>query len=98
VAHRAKPLSPHILRDRGLILMPRIRQNAIHKRGSEGAALAGAGRSPFAASRSSADYAARGERGEPRGRKSGGGEGTDNLTWPARAEGEKRFRSLTRNP
>ena len=50
--------------------MPRIRQSAIHKRGSEGVALAGAGQSPFAASRSSADYAARGGRGEPRGRKS----------------------------
>jgi hypothetical protein len=49
-------------------------------------------------SQSSGDYAARGERGDPRGRKSVVGLGTANLRWPARAEGEKRFRSATRNP
>jgi hypothetical protein len=50
------------------------------------------------ASQWSADYVARGEPGDPRGRKCGVGLGTTNLTWPARAEGEKRFRSATRNP
>ena len=44
------------------------------------------------------DYAVRDGRGEPRGRKSGGGSGADNPTWPARIEGEKRLRSATRNP
>src|SRR3954453_15244800 len=80
------------------ILTPRIRQSAIHKRGSEAVGGAGAGPSSSSAWQSSSDYAARGGRGEPRGRKSGGGDGVDNLTWPARAEGEKRFRSLIRNP
>jgi hypothetical protein len=46
----------------------------------------------------SADYVARGERDDPRGRKSDGGLGATNRRWPARAEGEKRFRSATRNP
>jgi len=76
----------------------RIRQSAIHKEDSKGVGQTGCELSPFSMSRSSAGYAARGGRGEPRGRKFGGGEGTDNLTWPARAEGGKRFRSLTRNP
>jgi hypothetical protein len=49
-------------------------------------------------SQSSADYVAQDERGDPRGRKCGVGLGTTNRTWPARAEGEKRFRSATRNP
>jgi len=80
------------------ILTPRISQSATHKRGSEAVERAEAGQSLFSKSQSSSDYAARGGRGEPRGRKPGGGEGADNLTWPARAEGEKRFRSLTRNP
>lgn len=44
------------------------------------------------------DYAVPGVRGEPRGRKSGAGLGIWNPRWPARAEGEKRFRSATRNP
>jgi hypothetical protein len=70
-----------------LTLMPRIRQSAIHKRGSKGVGRAGTGQSGFAASRSSSEYTARGERDEPRGRKFGGGEGADNLTWPIRAEG-----------
>jgi hypothetical protein len=76
----------------------RIRQSAIHKKDSKGVGRTGCELSPFSMSQSSADYAARGERGAPRGRKFGGGDGADNLTWPARAEGEKRFRSLTRNP
>jgi len=44
------------------------------------------------------DYASPGGRGDPCGRKSGGGSGADSPTWPARAEGEKRFRSAIRNP
>ena len=43
-------------------------------------------------------YAARGEPGDPRGRNWGGISGMDSPSRPARAEGEKRFRSATRNP
>jgi hypothetical protein len=43
-------------------------------------------------------YAARGERGDPRGRKSSAGLQLTNASFPARAEGEKRLRSATRNP
>jgi hypothetical protein len=39
------------------------------------------------------DYDARGVRGDPRGWKSGTGLKAMNPRWPARAEGEKRFRS-----
>jgi hypothetical protein len=35
---------------------------------------------------------------EPRGRKSGGSCGTGSLMLPTRAEGERRFRSATKNP
>ena len=48
--------------------------------------------------RSNADYVAPGVRGDPRGRKPGAGLRVANPRWPARAEGEKRFRSATRNP
>ena len=79
--------------------MPRIsRSPCIRRRDSEAAARAVGGRGNPQAWRSSADYAVRDERGDPRGRKSGGGSGADSPTWPARAEGEKRFRSATRNP
>ena len=45
------------------------------------------------------DYAAGREPGEPRGRNLGGGtSGTGRTNRPARAEGEKRLRSATRNP
>jgi len=37
-------------------------------------------------------------RGEPRGRKSDSGSGADNPRFPICAEGEKRVRSLIRNP
>src|SRR6266481_2409017 len=43
-------------------------------------------------------YAARGEPGDPRGRNRGGISGMDSPSRPARTEGEKRFRSATRNP
>lgn len=68
------------------------------KRGSEVTAALTDVPERSVASQSSADYVARDERGDPRGRKSGVGLGTTNLRWPARAEGEKRFRSATRNP
>ena len=44
------------------------------------------------------DYAARSVWGDPRGRKWGEIFGLDKRKWPARAEGEKRLRSATRNP
>ena len=78
--------------------MPRIIPRVTRRKDSEGVAREGAEQSSFLALRWSSGYAARGERGDPRGRKPGGGCGVDNPTWPARAEGEKRFRSATRNP
>jgi hypothetical protein len=68
------------------------------KRGSEVTAVLTDAPACSVTSQLSGDYVARGERGDPRGRKSGSGLGTRNLRWPARAEGEKRFRSATRNP
>ena len=47
---------------------------------------------------STRDYVARGEPGDPRGRNWGGILGMDSPSRPARAEGEKRFRSATRKP
>jgi hypothetical protein len=70
----------------------------IRKRGSEAIAAATGAPERCVASRSSRDYVARGVRGDPRGRKSGAGPRAANLRWPARAEGEKRFLSATRNP
>jgi hypothetical protein len=69
-------------------------------RSRDNAAIAATTGAPeeFAESRSSADYAARGVRGEPRGRKSRAGPGTTSPAFPARAEGEKRLLSATRNP
>src|SRR5580658_6657706 len=80
------------------ISMPRIIRSAIRKTGTEAVAAAVDAPERYAASRWSVDYAALGVRGEPRGRKSGAGPGATNPSWPARAEGEKRFRSATRNP
>ena len=80
------------------ILTPRIIPKVSRKTDSERVARAGSGQFSSAAWRSNSDYAARGERDDPRGRKSGGGSGADNPTWPMRAEGEKRVRSATRNP
>jgi hypothetical protein len=48
--------------------------------------------------RSTEDYAAGGVPGEPRGRNCGGTSGMGKTNRPARAEGEKRLRSATRNP
>jgi len=77
---------------------PSVIPAGLHSRGSEGVAPAVAGQGSFSTSQSNSDYAARGERGDPRGRKSGSGPGAANPRWPARAQGEKRFRSATRNP
>jgi hypothetical protein len=68
------------------------------RKDSEATARAVGGRGQCVRWRWTMDYASRGERGDPRGRKSGGGSGADSPTWPARAEGEKRFRSAIRNP
>jgi hypothetical protein len=68
------------------------------KRGSEITAALTDAPDRSVTSQSSADYVARGERGDPRGRKSDGDLGATNRRWPARAEGEKRLRSATRNP
>ena len=67
-------------------------------RRTDSEAVAGAINAPVrsATLRSSVDYAAR--PGEPRGRKPGAGGGTEKSSFPARAEGEKRFRSVTKNP
>src|SRR5687767_13445911 len=92
ITHAPKPVSF------GWKWMLRITRSAIRKMDTESTAAAGSARSGSGAWLSSADYAARGERGEPRGRNSGGGSGARNPTWPTRAEGEKRFRSATRNP
>jgi hypothetical protein len=80
------------------ISMPTISQQNVRSRGSEAVAAARGAPGRCVASRSSADYAARGGPGDPRGRKSGAGPGATNPKWPTRAEGEKRFRSATRNP
>jgi hypothetical protein len=70
----------------------------LRRRDSAATARAVGGRWRSATWRWRTGYVARGECADPRGRKSGGGSGADNPTWPARAEGEKRFRSLIRNP
>src|ERR1035441_987615 len=59
-----------------------------HKRDSEATVRVTGGRGQSATWRSSGDYAVRGGRGDPRGRKSGGSSGADSPTWPARAEGQ----------
>lgn len=60
------------------ILTSTLSRKKIHNRGSKGAAAAKGAPGPFVASRSSADYAARGASGDPRGRKSGAGTGATN--------------------
>jgi hypothetical protein len=70
----------------------------IHKMDIEGVAWEGVGQGRFSMLRSNVDYDALGGLGDPRGRKSGGGSAVRNPRLPARAEGEKRFRSATRNP
>ena len=80
------------------ILTRKIIPNAIHRTDIEEVAQATVGQGSFSESRWNSDYAARDERGEPRGRKSDAGPGATSPVLPARAEGEKRFRSATRNP
>jgi hypothetical protein len=75
-----------------------LNSEGTHKTGSEVTAALTDAPERSVMSQSIGDYVARGERGDPRGRKSGVGLGTANRRWPARAEGEKRFRSATRNP
>jgi len=77
---------------------PTLSPGTIRKRGSEAVAATIAEPRRYVASRWSADYAAPPGRVDPRGRKSGAGSGAENPRLPARAEGEKRFRSATRNP
>jgi hypothetical protein len=75
-----------------------LSSEGIRKRGIEATAALSDAPVCSVTSQSSADYVARDERGDPRGRNAGVGLGTANLRWPTRAEGEKRFRSATRNP
>src|SRR5215210_1496086 len=72
--------------------------SAIHRRDTEADARAAVGQGWLSMWQSNSDHAARGERGDPRGPKSGVGLRLTNPSFPARAEGEKRLRSATRNP
>jgi hypothetical protein len=74
------------------------RSSRLRRRDSKATDRAVGGRWRSAKWRSSRDYGVRAGRGEPRGRKSGGGWAADNPRLLMRAEGEKRFRSATRNP
>src|ERR1700739_1939615 len=60
------------------IVTRRIIPSAIHKRHIEEVAQVDVGPGRFSVSQSNSDYAARGERGDPRGRKSGAGPGATN--------------------
>ena len=80
------------------ISIPALSPERIRRRGSEAIAAVTDAPERNATSQSNADYVALDERGDPRGRKSGAGPGAKNPRCPARAEGEKRFRSATRNP
>ena len=80
------------------ISIPTLSSAMIRRRGSEAIAATTGVREPGESLRSSVDYVAPGVRGDPRGRKCGVGPRAANPRWPARAEGEKRFRSATRNP
>src|SRR3954451_1125230 len=81
-----------------LISMPRTIPSAIHRRDIEGVPSAAVEQEWLSVSQSNADYAARGERGDPRGRNSSAVLHLTNASFPMRAEGEKRLRSATRNP
>src|SRR5712691_1131682 len=70
----------------------------LHKKDNWRVVEAEPGRWFVGAWQSTRDYAARGEPGDPRGRNRVGISGMDSPSRPARAEGEKRFRSATRNP
>jgi hypothetical protein len=89
---RARPVSIES------ISTPTLNPERIRSRGSEVVASARRAPEPCGASQSSVDYVALGGPGDPRGRKSGAGPRAANPRYPARAEGEKRFRSATRNP
>jgi hypothetical protein len=80
------------------ISIPTLSPAMTRKRGSEAIAAVTGVRESGESLRSSADYVARDVYGDPRGRKCGAGPGATNPRWPTRAEGEKRFRSATRNP
>jgi len=80
------------------ISIPTLSPEMIRSRGSEAIAAVTDAPERSATSQSNADYVARDERGDPRGQKSGAGPGAANPRCPARAEGEKRFRSPTKNP
>ena len=69
-------------------------------RSGDNAAVAAANDEPELSegSRSNTDYDVPGARDEPRGLKSGAGAAVASAVLPARAEGEKRLRSATRNP
>jgi hypothetical protein len=95
IQSRASNARPALMKS---ISISTLNSEGARKRGSEVTAALTDAPERSVKSQSSADYVARGERGDPRGRKSGGGLETTNLRWPARAEGEKRFRSATRNP
>jgi hypothetical protein len=56
-----------------LISMPTLSPETTRKKGNEAVAAATGAPERCAASQSSADYVARGVRGDPRGRKSGAG-------------------------
>ena len=80
------------------ISIPTLSPAVIRKRGSEAIAAVTGVRERGEWLLSSVDYVVRDVLGDPRGRKSGAGPGATNPRWPARAEGEKRFRSAIRNP
>jgi hypothetical protein len=80
------------------ISMPTFSPEAIHKKGNEATGAAISAPKECASLRSSVGYDAQGVRGDPRGRKFGAGPAATNPRCPTRAEGEKRFRSATRNP
>jgi hypothetical protein len=81
-----------------LTSMPTLSRKKTRKKDREAVASARGAPERGAALRSSEDYAVRGGPVDPRGRKSDAGPRAANPRWPARAEGEKRFRSATRNP
>ena len=80
------------------ISMPTLSWEEIRRRGSEATAAISGAPEPGEWWQSIVGYVARGVRGDPRGRKSGAGSAVTNRRSPARAEGEKRLRSATRNP
>ena len=70
LAHSASSFAPGFLRGQKPISTQRIIPNAIHKKDIEEVAPATVGQESFSMSQWNADYAARDERGAPRGRKS----------------------------